>query len=224
MPSPAPLLGPPLASTETDLDAWLGGLPADGITLVQGPTACGRTTFLRAVAEGVHGRGGSVHWNGTEPLPLTSVPSSAFFAAVHTNLQDLIGHVTTLKPTRSALVVIDDAGSYPNPASTTSGGTTATWGTFIRRMASWDAPVLLAAKTRRVGAFQAAGVVQTAGLGRGATFTASLVLELEPVARTAGKSHGVVVETRIVKSRRQQPGATTKFWLRPGHEKPLVFA
>lgn len=213
---------PPWASTGTDLDKWLGGLPADGITIVQAPVGCGRTTFLRAVAHGVHARRGTVHWNGVEPFPGGSAATPPFPVVVHTSLQDLILHVTALNPGRSDLVVIDDAGSYPHFPTDPSFSSEAArlWASFARHVAALDAPVLMAAQTRSVGA----GTRGAPGLGRGAVFTATLILEMEPVARTGGDAAGMVTEVRIVKSRRQQPGASTKFWLRPGRENPLVFA
>ena len=35
---------------------------------------------------------------------------------------------------------------------------------------------------------------------------------------------GLVVEARVVKSRRHAAGDTKHLWLRPGREQPLIFA
>jgi len=199
-----------VVGTGTVLDEWLGGLPADGITLVQGPVGCGRTTFLQAVAEGVHAKGASVHWNGNERL---TRPAS-FQVRTHSTLERLISHVASHPPSQDGIVVIDDAGSYPHD-DPVLGPEAKRWATFVRRLTSWQVPVLLGARTRFLGPRA------TTGMGVAAKFSATLILELEPLARTEG---GVVVETRILKSRRQQAGAMTRLWLRPGAERPLIFA
>jgi len=213
---------PRALSTGSALDEWVGGLPAGGLTVVRGPVRCGRTTFMLALAHALDSR-------GLRSEILTASPLASIWYPIPTrrarqtsleNLEDVLDHLTD-EPRAGDVVLVDDVDMYgcaaPQTPDVPSTHRVRLLGAICRTLRAREVTLVMAAR-RGTG-------------GRGIVFSADMILEMDLVARTVGMADGgIVADVALVKhrtrTRHEESGFPPRgrFWARPLHQRPLIFA
>lgn len=204
-------------STGTVLDGWFGPTVASSVTVVTGPPAAGRTTFLRHIATqiGYHTPvwfmtmdvscprpdERALHLSWMTPVGGRGGPLDWTFAA-------LMGLV---KGNERGIWVIDDAEQLDGPVDP-AGHRAWWWGKMLPILMKADITLFIGMKTRT----RADGSSMVPVALRYATRNG---LNLDPVVTTAGNdaTTGIVADVNVWKSRSGSSGHAGQVWIRPLH-------
>lgn len=207
----------------TPLDTWIGGgLPSGGLVQVRGPQGVGKSTFLLALAEGIHGPGAGGRLVTVVPPRDTRLVSSRSELREETTVEGVHRQLNTVG--YGGVLLVDQTQSYG--AETKGLARVAQAWTAMLSFARDRGVTVVMAGTERWGLSFDGSVARLDGrfAGRAADYGAKLIIGLEPVARTDGHP-GMVVEASLLKSRRNPPSTPpVLLWLRPGHVPPMIFA
>lgn len=159
-----------ILSTNTPLDSWIGGLPLEGLTLVEGPSGAGKTALLRAIA--------AERVTPSTPTAYISCDQKylgGFYLQEIKEVMSVVAQLHTLKP--KPVILIDDATSYGIHQTEAPARKAKTWANFVRRPQVREHSVILGVQTRNTAS--PTYVSGESSLGRGPTFAADIILTTE---------------------------------------------
>ena len=214
-PSPRPVI-----QTGTPLDAWIGGMPENSLVQVRGPVAVGKSTFLLALAMGLHTTNPELNVLTVVQPQDTHLVGPRSWILQATSVED-VAKALAAQP-NADVVLIDEATSYSSKSHEPA-ATSKMWTHLIPRERQRRKLTVMAGTVRRLAS--TSSISATRFVGKAADFAADLIIDLAPVART--HSHpGMVVEASIHKSRTSSPEQLGKrlLWLRPKNTPPMTLA